>query len=342
MKLSVIIPSYNREDYILETLESVKAQDCALWECIIVDDGSTDKTVGIVQQFIAENPSLPFKFLFNKRTKGAQGARNTGIDEALYDYLFFLDSDDLIDHDFVSRRMHVIANHPTYDFYGFTVRIFNKHVGDAEFIWNYLKKDNLDIIDRFLVHDSPFQTLGCVWHKPFMLNIGGWDENIRNLQDWEMYFRAVTTKNVHYYLHDSLLPDCSYRKGGQVAITKSFTTPEGSKNNFYLLNKTYDMLKQQELLSKHLPAFRSNIWHVYHLVAIADNKLAQTLMDRYLFLFRFNIVQKVLFPIYFKYRFDYSVPRPLRGILSYIPKVFPLNNLLQVTSTSKRVRLNDI
>ena len=91
--ISVIIPLYNKGEFIERTLMSVAAQDISNWECIIVDDGSTDSSVEIVEEFIRVNPGN-WK-LISQKNSGQTSARNHGIKLAQGTYLAFLDADDL-------------------------------------------------------------------------------------------------------------------------------------------------------------------------------------------------------------------------------------------------------
>lgn len=91
--VSVIIPVYNREKYIEECLRSVLAQTYQDFEIIIVDDGSTDGTAQICRKMAAEDARI--KVLLGEH-KGVSAARNMALDTASGEYVFFLDSDDII------------------------------------------------------------------------------------------------------------------------------------------------------------------------------------------------------------------------------------------------------
>src|SRR5690606_9906317 len=93
---SIIIPLYNREDYILETLSSVKAQTFTNWECIVVDDGSDDSSYQITQNFIADDSRFKLLRRLPIFFSGGNGARNEGYLNCTGTYILFLDSDDLI------------------------------------------------------------------------------------------------------------------------------------------------------------------------------------------------------------------------------------------------------
>ncbi len=90
MNFSVIIPVYNSENYVAQTLQSVLSQTYSDFEIIIVDDGSTDKSIDICQQFQDARIKI-----IHQQNRGLAGARNTGIRHAQGEYLAFIDSDDL-------------------------------------------------------------------------------------------------------------------------------------------------------------------------------------------------------------------------------------------------------
>lgn len=90
--VSIIIPAYNCEDFIKETLESIINQSYKNWEGIIVNDSSTDKTAEIIMEFIEKDQR--FKLFNLKKNSGAAMARNIGIEKSSGRFLAFLDSDD--------------------------------------------------------------------------------------------------------------------------------------------------------------------------------------------------------------------------------------------------------
>ncbi|MGY0392984.1 glycosyltransferase family 2 protein [Bizionia sp. KMM 8389] len=91
--VSFILPCYNVADYLEKSLQAVQNQTLADWECILVDDGSTDETARIIKPWTDEDPR--FKYVYQKN-KGLSGARNTGIEKASGAYIYFYDPDDLI------------------------------------------------------------------------------------------------------------------------------------------------------------------------------------------------------------------------------------------------------
>lgn len=113
IKFSVIIPIYNRENYIEECINSVLAQSYPVYEIILVDDGSKDKSGEICDNY-AEN--YPYIKVIHKRNEGVSIARNTGIREASGEYIFFLDSDDRISVNAIESFYNIIKKYPDLDF----------------------------------------------------------------------------------------------------------------------------------------------------------------------------------------------------------------------------------
>jgi len=90
--VSIIVPCYNSGRFIRATLEAVRAQTFTDWECIVIDDASSDDSAAIVAAMAAEDPRIvPLRLPENL---GAAGARNAGLERVRGDYIAFLDSDD--------------------------------------------------------------------------------------------------------------------------------------------------------------------------------------------------------------------------------------------------------
>jgi glycosyltransferase involved in cell wall biosynthesis len=108
--VSVVIPLYNKESYIIQTLQSVMNQTYPNIECIIVDDGSTDKSVAITSKFISDN-KLSWR-LISQINSGQTKARNRGIHQAQGEYIAFLDSDDLWPADKIELQVEAFEDNP--------------------------------------------------------------------------------------------------------------------------------------------------------------------------------------------------------------------------------------
>lgn len=102
--VSIIIPVYNQEKYLKETLQSVINQSYSNWECILVNDGSFDNSVVIINECLKQDNRFHF---INSENKGVSNARNLALQQAKGEYVLFLDGDDLIHPEKISQ---VISN----------------------------------------------------------------------------------------------------------------------------------------------------------------------------------------------------------------------------------------
>ena len=106
-KVSIIVPVYNVEIYLEETLESLTKQSFDSYEIILVDDGSTDSSSDIIKQYIKKNNNIKYIYQENK---GPGAARNKGIENAIGEYIIFCDSDDILPVDSVEMRYNLIKS----------------------------------------------------------------------------------------------------------------------------------------------------------------------------------------------------------------------------------------
>ena len=115
LSISIIIPIYNVESFVRHCLESVMAQDCAeaTVECILVDDCGQDDSMAIVHNMLADyNGPIRFRIMQHEYNRGISAARNTGLDAAIGDYILFIDSDDYLLPDALSRLLEGLRVYP--------------------------------------------------------------------------------------------------------------------------------------------------------------------------------------------------------------------------------------
>ncbi len=237
--VSVIIPCYNSEHFIKETLNSVIAQTHNSWECIVVDDGSTDNSVQIVLSLAANDSRIRF-YKRSSSNKGASACRNEGAKMSNADYIIFLDSDDLLRKDCIESRLTKISQSPDQDLWVFYCELFKEKPGDTGVLWNI--KDGDDDLGRYIAHDLTWHTTSPIWKKTSFLELGGFDEKALCMQDWEVHLRALSSGLKYIYYDDP--PDCYYRKNhGANTISSQKATDSKLESREYLLRKHYQVLK---------------------------------------------------------------------------------------------------
>lgn len=109
--VSIIMPSYQTADYILDSIRSVQAQTYQNWELIIVDDCSEDHTEQLVMQHIEETKEHRIRFLKNEKNSGVAVSRNYALREAKGRYIAFLDSDDLWEPEKLEKQIGFMQEH---------------------------------------------------------------------------------------------------------------------------------------------------------------------------------------------------------------------------------------
>ncbi len=205
--ISIVIPNYNKAGFLCSTLQSLTSQTSSDWEAIIVDDGSTDNSIDIVNEYIEKNAR--FSLLRNETNQGGSVCRNQGLKSAIGDYVIFLDSDDLLSPTCLERRMDVFQQNPENDFLVFPMGTFRNEIGDNQSQW--LPKNGQDHLSKFLRHELPWQTMQPIWKRSFLEKLGGFDESYPRLQDVELHSRALMVPDVKYRVIEDGVPDCFYR-----------------------------------------------------------------------------------------------------------------------------------
>lgn len=112
VKVTIVVPVYNVEPYIIDCMRSIINQDYSGdIECLLIDDCGTDNSMAVVEDFLSTyNGNIDFKIYRHEKNRGLSAARNTGIEHAEGDYIYFLDSDDEITQDCISKLTSPLSN----------------------------------------------------------------------------------------------------------------------------------------------------------------------------------------------------------------------------------------
>ena len=235
MKISIIIPTFNRESIITRTLESIKKQKYQDWECIIVDDHSTDNTKSVVEVYSKNDPR--FKYMLNERKKGAQGARNTGLYHCDSDWVFFFDSDNQLHPNCLSELVSGIRD--DIDVVQCFSRVINVETEAEEkiFRWN----NNGNIHHHLFTGESYVDFNHAIIRKSKVLEIGGLDENCPSMQEWDTHIRL--SKIAKYNTIENILVD--YYVGAQDAI--STDNKKAINGRLFILEKHIDEWRKHKV-----------------------------------------------------------------------------------------------
>nr|WP_054656720.1 glycosyltransferase family A protein [Lentilactobacillus otakiensis] len=110
--ISVIVPVYNLEKYVRQTIKSILQQNYRNFEVIIVNDGSTDNSLSILQELKKNDPRI---LIFNQVNQGQAVARNLGISHANGDYITFIDGDDIVQKNYLKIMIEYALKHQDVD-----------------------------------------------------------------------------------------------------------------------------------------------------------------------------------------------------------------------------------
>ena len=180
--VSVIIAAYNAEKYIAQAVDSVLAQSYPFVECIVVDDGSTDRTAEIVKQFGGR-----VRYLYQANAERS-AARNNGMRKASGEYVSFLDADDLLAPEKLAEQVAFLVEHPEYDVAYSRVCYFNEHDGSS--FTPQRKTPSGDIVPDLLYGN--FITI----HSPLIRRSAvekssGFDPARNRFEDWDFLLRLA-------------------------------------------------------------------------------------------------------------------------------------------------------
>lgn len=223
-KVSILIPLYNAEKYISQTLDSVLNQKYTNWECIIVNDGSTDNSEKIVLEKIKGNN----KFKYLAEEKGGPGkARNYAASVATGKYLFFLDADDILLEDYLLDGVNFLDNNNDYAlFYGLAIMFWDD---GTEKLWLLRKFNGMK---DFLMGNC-IDCAAMVRKKDFDA-VGGFDEHLKAYEDWEFFIRLLD-RNPKVFREDKILFKYRRHTGSRDDVNKK-NWPL-FRNMIYLKNK---------------------------------------------------------------------------------------------------------
>ncbi|MGZ5191243.1 MAG: glycosyltransferase family 2 protein [Flavisolibacter sp.] len=214
--ISIVIPTYNRGKIISQTINSVISQTYRNWECIVVDDFSTDDTRQIISKISHQEKRV--KYIVNKGAKGAQGARNTGIKEACGKWIAFLDSDDEWVPNKLEQQMKVL-DEKNFDPYTMVHGncILYDHELNTQTVWDLPKTDGIKPFELLLQRASPlFPTI--LTSKKALEEVGYLDENVPSYQEWDT---ALLLSRLCNFVHiENPLFIYHYHKGDTMSKNK--------------------------------------------------------------------------------------------------------------------------
>jgi len=289
--VSIIIPTHNRAKIIPETLDTILEQTYKNWECIIVDDSSTDNTLEVLQHYEKKDP----RFNTHKRPEnyksGANGARNYGFDISNGKFIQWFDSDDLMHENMLSDKIELFSRKPNYDciisqLYFFEERDVLK--GPTEFNMKYKL-----LYENIITWNIQVWTQSTMFKKQFLIDTKErFDESLKRLHDYDYYSRIFIKHSPNTYLLDK--PLTYIRRNSQDAITTYFfdkkNVIELEKSEYVVANKIIQLLINENKFTDNLVNFFYSTCktRIFNLIRVSDHETVKSFKSLVSLFLKFN------------------------------------------------------
>jgi glycosyltransferase involved in cell wall biosynthesis len=261
--VSIVVPFLNREKFLGETIESVEAQGCENWELILVDDGSTDKSRLIAEQWIEKYPEKIFLFEHEHcQTRGASAARNLGLRHARGKYVVFLDSDDVFLPDALEWQLNNFKICPEADascgalrfWYSWTGANFGGRERDFEVNLG-LENDKLYLPPSLLIHNlrsgGRKPGINCVMvRKDFIERVGAFEDDYLHVGEDQIFWAKVSLNGKIFVTGKCL---AKYRQHADSSCGKAMASGDDEPSRWGMfLNWLENYLIQEKIADKNL------------------------------------------------------------------------------------------
>ena len=236
--ISIIIPTYNRALIVQDAIQSVLQQTVDCWELIVVDDGSTDDTLDVLDMY-KEHQKIT---ILGQSHLGPSAARNYGAKQAKGDYIIFLDSDDSLRENLLEKL--ISGNYQNYDLISWEVlRIYD----NKKSVWKPEKLENIynNIKASFLAGSVCFR-------KEIFEKVNGYDENLWFGENYELGMRVARINNIRVLT----LPDIYLRYN----INEDYRS--NSEPNLKLDSLKYLHLKHREFYLKDTYSYSRLLYQI--------------------------------------------------------------------------------
>jgi len=243
--VSIIIPHFNREELVKETILSALNQEYSPIEIIIIDDNSTEESFKSLQNFVySQKSKITIKLLKNQK-KGAQAARNLGYQKSQGEFIQFLDSDDVLLSNKLIDEVLILRENQTLDLVYSKCQFFDEIGLKPEYWGRKLDGTHLDYFE------FSWQTMCAIYRKTFLEKVGLWNEELIINQDWEFSIRCILEgANCHFIPH----VHSHIRAHSGESIGKGLTEKK-IDGKLAATNAIFQKTKEKNLLNKRPSSF---------------------------------------------------------------------------------------
>lgn len=191
--VTIIMATYNRANFIVETLLSIQKQTFKDWECLIIDDGGIDNTKEVIAPIISYDNRFKFLKRPDNYKKALPGCRNYGLDLAKGDYIIFFDDDDIVHPQNLDLCVLELED-TTISFCRYIREVF---FNDFGYDFDYSKQYSsfyidLKDIEKILKNELQFNSCSVMWKRECFEN-NRYTEKLMYCEEWELYSRIISS-----------------------------------------------------------------------------------------------------------------------------------------------------
>ena len=269
IKISAVIPAYNAEKYIEETIASLIRQTYPLHEILVIDDKSRDNTVNIVERLGAMS-SIPIKLICQEKNQGVSSARNRGIMSSEGDWILFMDADDIaVDGLAQAEVAYLLAlQKQSTDHWVVVYPAYSQINAGGEDISGIMRGQQLTSCNSFgseLVRNQLITPSGVLVNKAAMLEVGNFKIGLKHqIEDWYLWLQLAQRGGGFAYVDEPLV---KVRRHNDNA-TKSMSKALGAEMEvlaFYEL-----AIIKQAIFSRDLPSLNNVVDYVSILFKLGE------------------------------------------------------------------------
>ena len=245
--VSILIPNYNKSPFLSETLDSILAQTYSHWECVIVDDHSTDESWEILKEYAKKDDRFKIHKRPERLTKGGNVCRNYAFELSKGKFVNWFDSDDLMKSNFIERKVNLLENKDV-DAVVSKMTMFSSDIQNP--IYKEWIPPFFDLKEDYLLKNIQFTTPGPMFRRDFLIEKELFFESLKIGQDTEFFYRLVL-KGLKVVVVDSVLAYCRVSDNSVLA---SFRTKRNTVDAHY---QTFLMIKNL-IKTKDIPPSLNN------------------------------------------------------------------------------------
>lgn len=194
-RFSVVVPAYNAAATLPETLDAVVGQTFDDWECVVVDDGSTDATSAVAAHYASDDGRVR---LIAQENRGSGGAYNAGVASARGDFVVVCSADDILLPTHLEEMARFIELEPGYDIYS-TNGYFWRADGSREIWYAPGVRDEVVSLSLADVIAECFYSVGATYRRSLFDEVGGYRTEVYG-EDYDFWLRAMARGARHRYL----------------------------------------------------------------------------------------------------------------------------------------------